>query len=188
MLDVRHAKNTYMYVREGRTTHARRNRNEGSCHSTSRVASGLPCMIFFLQPVRGRRTKHWEEHASENFRCIPITVACVWRQLFERSEFLIAASQKKKLCVCSTNLGFSVGYVLCTRYVCTTLYDTRYVLCTRYIWYEVRIMYQIRMYHTCCCTINSTAVSLFVYSLVGGGTHDTYVPPKKQLYRYLFIR
>ena len=35
------------------------------------------------------------------------------------------------------------------------------------------------MYHTCRCTINSTAVSLFVYSLVGGGTHDTYVPPKK---------
>ena len=50
------------------------------------------------------------------------------------------------------------------------------------------IMYQIRMYHTCRCTINSTAVSLFVYSLVGGGTHDIYVPPKKQLYRYLFIR
>ena len=41
-------------------------------------------------------------------------------------------------------------YVLCTRYVCTTLAR---------------------------CTINSTAVSLFVYSLVGGGTHDTYVPP-----------
>ena len=38
-------------------------------------------------------------------------------------------------------------------------------------------MYQIRMYHTCRCTVNSTAVSLFVYSLVGGGTHDTYVPP-----------
>ena len=37
--------------------------------------------------------------------------------------------------------------------------------------------YQIRMYNTCRCTINSTAVSLFVYSLVGGGTHDTYVPP-----------
>ena len=50
-------------------------------------------------------------------------------------------------------------------------------------------MYQIRMYHTCRGTINSTDVSLFVYSLVGGGTHDTYdVPPKKQLYRYLFIR
>ena len=49
-------------------------------------------------------------------------------------------------------------------------------------------MYQIRMYRTCRCTINSTAVSIFVYSLVGGGTHDTYVPPKKQLYRYLFIR
>ena len=101
---------------------------------------------------------------------------------FERSEFLFATSQKKdlcvcstnlglsgekKLCVCSTNLGFSVGYVLCTRYVCTTLYDTRYVLCTRYVWYQVRSMYQIRMYHTCRCTINSTAVSLFVYSLVG---------------------
>ena len=59
-------------------------------------------------------------------------------------------------------------------------------------------MYHIRMipgtyyvpdtYHTCRCTINSTAVSPFVYSLVGDGTHDTYVPPKKQLYRYLFIR
>ena len=35
-------------------------------------------------------------------------------------------------------------------------------------------MYRIRMYHTCRCTINSTAVSLFVYSLVGGGTHDTW--------------
>ena len=52
--------------------------------------------------------------------------------------------------------------------VCTTLYDTRYVLCTRCVWYQVR------------------TVSLFVYSLVGGGTHDTYVPPKKQLYR-LFV-
>ena len=47
-------------------------------------------------------------------------------------------------------------------------------------------MYQIRMYHTCRCTINGTAVSLFVYSLVGGGTHDTYVPPKKQLYRCVY--
>ena len=51
-------------------------------------------------------------------------------------------------------------------YYALDTYDTRYVLCTRYV-----------------CT-----VSLFVYSLVGGGTHDTYVPPKKQLYRYLFIR
>ena len=49
-------------------------------------------------------------------------------------------------------------------------------------------MYQIRMCHTCRCTINSTAVSLSVFSLVVGGTHDTYVPPKKQLYRYLFER
>ena len=76
------------------------------------------------------------------------------------------------MCVCSTNPGSSVGYVLCTRYVCTTLYDTRYVLCTRY----VRIMYQIRMHHTCRCTINSTAVSLFVYSLVGGGITRTFRP------------
>ena len=41
------------------------------------------------------------------------------------------------------------------------------------LWYQVRIMYQIRiipgtrMYHTCRCTINSTAVSLFVYSSCG---------------------
>ena len=41
---------------------------------------------------------------------------------------------------------------------------------------EVRIMYQIRMYHTCRCTINSTAVSLFVYSLVGGGITRTFRP------------
>ena len=51
--------------------------------------------------------------------------------LFERSEFLISTSKKKKsvrLCGCSTNLGFSVenanlgfsvGYVLCASYVCT---------------------------------------------------------------------
>ena len=61
--------------------------------------------------------------------------------LFERSEFLIptwvtpqyrASSQKKNLCVCSTNLGFSGGSA--NRYCCRTLrqYDTRYVLCTRY--------------------------------------------------------
>ena len=52
-------------------------------------------------------------------------------KLFERSEFLIATSKKKKsvrLCGCSTNIGFSVentnigfsvGYVLCASYVCT---------------------------------------------------------------------
>ena len=48
-------------------------------------------------------------------------------------------------------------------------------------WCQVRIMYQMRM-------IPGTYVSLFFYSLVGGGTHHTYVPPKKQLYRYcLFV-
>ena len=41
---------------------------------------------------------------------------------FERSEFLIDTSQKKSLRVCSTNLGFSVVYVLCTTYV-RTLYQ-----------------------------------------------------------------
>ena len=50
--------------------------------------------------------------------------------LFERSEFLIATSQKTSLRVCAcvrlilflvwkNCLGFSVGYVLCTAYVCT---------------------------------------------------------------------
>ena len=52
------------------------------------------------------------------------------RHLFERSEFLIATCKKKKsvrLCGRSTNLGFngentnnigfSVGYVLCTTYI-----------------------------------------------------------------------
>ena len=53
-----------------------------------------------------------------------------------------------------------------TYYVPDT-YDTRYVLCTRYL---------VRMYHTCRCTINSTAVSLFVYSLVGGGITRTFRP------------
>ena len=53
----------------------------------------------------------------------------VGKVLFERSEFLIDTSHKKSACVCSTNLGFSVGYatnigfsvgyVLCTIYVCT---------------------------------------------------------------------
>ena len=32
--------------------------------------------------------------------------------LFERSEFLIATSKKKNLCVCSTNLGFSVPHFM----------------------------------------------------------------------------
>ena len=36
------------------------------------------------------------------------------------------------------------------------------------------------MYHTCRCTINSKAVSLFVYSLVGGGTHT---PTKTKISR-----
>ena len=64
--------------------------------------------------------------------------------LFERSEFLIptwvtpqyrATSLKKKLCVCSTNLGFSggVGKPLLLSHATT-------------VWYQVRTMYQIRMY------------------------------------------
>ena len=53
--------------------------------------------------------------------------------LFERSEFLIATSQKKNMCVCSTNLGFSGEKKLC---VCSTNLGFS----------EVRIMYQIRMY------------------------------------------
>ena len=99
--------------------------------------------------------------------------------LFERSEFLIATSQKKnlcvcstnlglsgekKLCVCSTNLGFSVGHVLCIIYVCTTLYDTRYVLCTRYVYTR----YVLCTRYVC----TTLAVVLLIV----------------QLYRYLFIR
>ena len=67
---------------------------------------------------------------------------------FERSEFLFATSQKKdlcvcstnlglsgekKLCVCSTNLGFSVGYVLCTRYVCTWYQPAEIYTYVRYV-------------------------------------------------------
>ena len=85
--------------------------------------------------------------------------------------------------MCSTNLGFSVGYILCTRYVC--MYHT--------LWYQVRIMYQIRMmpgtYCIAICLFVSgwwyawyprsaleTAVSLFVYPLVGGGITRTFRP------------
>ena len=74
-----------------------------------------------------------------------------WCSLFERSEFLIATPKKKKLCVCSTNLGFSMHQIRMipgTYYVPDTYvphfmipgtyyvpdtYDTRYVLCTRYV-------------------------------------------------------
>ena len=63
------------------------------------------------------------------------------------------------------------------------------------LWYQVRSMYQMRTIPGTCCI----AICLFergwwyawhlrsdqqtAVSLVGGGTHDTYVPPKKQLYR-----
>ena len=69
-------------------------------------------------------------------------LAFVIFSFFERSEFLIATSQKKSLRVCpcavcstylgfsgdNTNLGFSVGYVLCTRCVCTW-YHVRSIAC-----------------------------------------------------------
>ena len=73
-----------------------------------------------------------------------------------------------RVCVCSTYLGFSVGYVLCTRYVCTTLYDTRYVLCTYYVpdTYDTRYVLCTRYV---CTTL---AVVLLIV----------------QLYRCLFIR
>ena len=56
--------------------------------------------------------------------------------LFERSEFLFATSQETKLCVCrvscvvcSTNIGFSVGYA-CVRLVG---FSVGYVFCTTYV-------------------------------------------------------
>ena len=45
--------------------------------------------------------------------------------LFERSEFLIATSPPKKLCVRSTNLGFSEGSA--NRYCCTYYVPDTYV-------------------------------------------------------------
>ena len=55
--------------------------------------------------------------------------------------------------------------------VCTTLCDTRYVL-YRYLFIRAWVVVRMRAW------FQQAAVSL-----VGGGTHDTYVPPKKQLYR-----
>ena len=61
--------------------------------------------------------------------------------LFERSEFLINTSQKKSACVCSTNLGFSgentnlgfsVGYVLCTIYVRTWYQPAEITSCEKH--------------------------------------------------------
>ena len=62
--------------------------------------------------------------------------------LFERSEFLIGTSHKKSACVCSTNLGFSVGYatnigfsvgyVLCTIYVCTWYQPAEITSCEKH--------------------------------------------------------
>ena len=71
--------------------------------------------------------------------CVRVILVLVWGTFYvphtyvpgistyERSEFLIATSPRKSLrvcaCarvrVCSCNLGFSVGYVLCTTYVRT---------------------------------------------------------------------
>ena len=39
---------------------------------------------------------------------------------------------KKKVCVCSTNLGFSVGYVLCTIYVCTWYQPAEITSCEKH--------------------------------------------------------
>ena len=51
------------------------------------------------------------------------------KQIFERSEFLIATSQKKKFArvrVCSTSLGFSVGYA-CVLLILVSVWGTYYV-------------------------------------------------------------
>ena len=130
--------------------------------------------------------------------CARLLLLIQYRYLFERSEFLIATSkyiQKKNLCagstnlglsgekklsVCSTNLGFSGGSA--NRY-CRTLgqYDTRYVLCTRYVctWYQPAEIYTSTYVRNVFVFVSPFCFSTapFVYSLVGGGTHDTYVPP-----------
>ena len=92
--------------------------------------------------------------------------------LFEQSEFLTATSQKKNLCVCSTNLGFSVGYVLCTRYVCTTLAVVLLIVqLYRYLfirqWVVVRMIPTFRPRNSC------IAICFFV----SGWWYHTNVPP-----------
>ena len=69
------------------------------------------------------------------------------RHLFERSEFLIDTSPKKSLRVCPCvvcltyvgfsvgypiNIGLSVGYVSCTRYVCTWYQPAEITSCEKH--------------------------------------------------------
>ena len=84
--------------------------------------------------------------------------------LFERSEFLIATSQKKNMCVCSTNLGFSGEKKLC---VCSTNLGFS----------EVRIMYQIRMY------LVSAGRNLYVRTLCSRYVGTWYHPA--EIYTYV---
>ena len=130
----------------------------------------LRCYCTDSQTTRARGGLSIPQQTPHAFPCM-CTVHPVYHLLFERSEFLIATSKKKSLCVRSTNLGFSGGSA--NRYCCSyyvpdmyaphfmipgtyyvpDTYDTRYVLCTRYV----------------CTTL---AVVLLIV----------------QLYRYLFIR
>ena len=87
--------------------------------------------------------------------------------LFERSEFLIATSPQKNLCVCSTNLGFNGEKKLC--------------LCSTNLGFsEVRIMYQIRMH------LVSAGINLYVRYVP-----DTCVPGisrQKSIRTYVMFR
>ena len=94
----------------------------------------------------------------KNCACVRLILVLVWGTYYVPDTYVPKFMIPGTYYVPDT---YDTGYVLCTRYVCTTL-AVVLLICS--------------------------AVSLFVYSLVGGGTHDTYVAPKKQLYRYLFIR
>ena len=85
---------------------------------------------------------------------------------------MLHPQKKAVLCACVRLISVLVGKknCACVRLILVLVWGTYYAPDT-YVphfmipgTYQVRMMYQIRMYHTCGCSINSTAVSLFVYS------------------------
>ena len=109
------------------------------------------------------------------------------QQLFERSEFLIDTSRYTYLvCIRTFSKNDFPFDEIYRRLLLFTRADVpQFIIPGMYSfirqWVVVRMIPTFRPRNSC------IAICLLV-SLVGGGTHDTYVPPKKQLYRYLFIR
>ena len=103
-----------------------------------------PCLMYLSTSNEARPRER-----SDRCRFLPIgQKASSYRgayrvPLFERSEFLIDTSPKKiRPCVCSTNLGFSVGYatnlgfsvgyVICSIYVCTWYQPAEITSCEKH--------------------------------------------------------